>query len=153
MSIDYGLHTLRLNRQYDARTRRALERFKEAVDTLWDELGAAKNDIDVLEGIVGSGGSGVMLVVDADYFNIDGATGENLAIPTALGQVFIRISNKVVSAGTHTITFLTNDLQMPVGGGTKATIATTGAGSYLVLLSAYIGDVYRWYALHSAGWS
>ena len=130
----------RVPSRYSNRLRRSLDQLKmdaEALDAR----------VVVVEG--SSGG----FSVDYDTFDIDGTTSEDIAAPTDDNQVLIRVSNKVTAGGTHTLNFQTNDAQWPVGGGTASSIATHGAGSVLYAVSVTVGDVYRWYLMHSAGWA
>ncbi len=138
MPNDFSLHEVRLNRQYDPRIRRALERFSGLVGGYGDRL-------DTIE-------AGGTYTIDYDHFNIDGVTGESVDIPTAGGQWLIRTSNKVDGAGTHTLTFNTNNA-LVAAAGTKATIATTAAGSVLMATSVYYDDLWRWYLYNYLGWA
>lgn len=147
--IAYGLHTLRLPSSYDPRLRRAVDRIKEAIDTLWSRLQDAEDDIDTIE----SGSS-----VDYDSFAINGTTSEDIDPPTSGGDILVRCSTAVTSAGTHTLNFLTRDALFPVGGGgTTDVLNTSGAGSMLFAVGVEYNDGttngLRWNLMESSGWS
>jgi len=144
MTVPYGRHTLRLPQSYDARLRRVMERIKEAIDTLWGR-------IDDLEGSTGTS-------VDYDSFAVNGTTSENIDPPDAGGDILVRCSTSVASAGTHTLNFQTRDALFPVGGGgTTAVLKTSGAGSMLFAVGVEYNDGstngLRWNLMESSGWS
>ena len=128
MTIDYGLHTLRLNRQYEARMRRAMERFKEAIDTLWDR-------IDDLEASVG-------LTMTTLQVDINGNSTENIADPTTAGQLYWLYVNKVVSAGTFTLDFDTNAVNNVA---TYDKMSTATAPAFTLLIAGSYLDTLRWF--------
>lgn len=147
--VEYGLHALRLTRQHDPRLRYAMERIKEAIDTLWDRLGTAEDDIDTIE----AGSS-----VDYASFAVNGTTSEDIAAPTSGGDILVRCSTAVTSAGTHTLNFLTRNALFPVGGGgTTDVLNTSGAGSMLFAVGVEYDDGstngLRWNLMESSGWS
>ena len=136
MAIDYGQHTLRLNSQYDTRLRRAMDRFKEAVDTL-------DGKVTVIQ-------ASASLAIDAETININGVTSEDLADPTQSGQLFIRTTNYVDSAGTHTVNFSgwSYASTLTINGASTST-----AGDMLVLVSGKYSGSWAWYILQNDGWS
>jgi hypothetical protein len=136
MTIDYGHHTLRLNRQYDARTRRSLERFKEAIDTLWTEVDSI------------SAGTGV--TVNYSSIDINGNANETVANPTAAGQILVRAINKVTSAGTYTV--YGRFVEYPTGS-IQTKTETNSDYTTFVAISVESGDTWTWFVIQGGGWT
>lgn len=138
MTIDYGQHTLRLNRLYDARMRRAFERFKEFADT-------TKSDIDSINTTI----SGLTAGVSTYSLDINGNETSTIGSPTTEGEMLFVAINKITSAGTYTINA---DFYNPGVAAYTVAAGGTAAGDYLFCAAAYYADTLSWWILHNRNW-
>ena len=143
MTNDYSLHITRLNRQWDSRLRRALERFSGAVTGLENRIE------DVEEGATPAGW-------DTSYIDLDTANQtEDIDPPTGSGQWLLRVINTTnLGTETYTATFLTNlALMMDGSGGSGPDTFNTAigdvAGEGILCCSGYYNDTWCWIRINS----
>lgn len=148
---DFSHHLLRLNRQRDARFRRAMERFKDEVDALFRRI----EDIE--------GGSPPGVNVDVTFYDIStGTATHNISPPTADGQMARHIINTDNSPTGGKIKLKFNaggdpKVVWPDGAGgsapsTHSSATATLAGAGLSLYAGKISGTRRWFILNTGSW-